>query len=144
MIPAGDPVALLLFEVADEDDADVTVDHEQVNNDMPGEALRTEITSDVHTIKDGMISKIEAGTTVEELLDGINEDGVQVLDADGNVVTDGPVGTGMKVQLVVNGVVLDSLTIVVTGDINGDGKIAGTDFIQIKAVLLNKGTITPH
>ena len=230
-IPAGESVAILYFEAVDAADADVTVEHEQINNDLPGECLHTQtnpavkenldeesctedgsydeviycadcgaeisrthvdipakkhsftnyvsngdatyeadgtktaqcdhgcgatdtvadegsklppakITSDVHTVDGGMISKIASGTTVEQLLAGVNEESVRIVNANGETVTEGLIGTGMKVQLLVNGEVMDELTVVVTGDINGDGKATGTDFIQLKAVLLGKTILT--
>ena len=53
-----------------------------------------------------------------------------------------PVSTGMTVKLEYDGRTIQSLTVVVTGDINGDGGITITDALQIKSYLLHKGTLS--
>ena len=226
-ILAGDPIAILYFETVDPADADITVEHKQINNDLPGECSHARlkdpvtenhqeatcmkdggydtvvycavcgnevsrthtkltdgthsftnyvsngdatysadgtktavcdhgcgakdtvidvgsklapatITSDVYTINGGMLSKVTAGTTVQQLLENINETGVQIVNGGTVVAGTNQVGTGMMAQLIVNGEVVDQVTIVVTGDINGDGNITITDMLAIKAHVLNK------
>ena len=41
-----------------------------------------------------------------------------------------------------SGSVVDELTVVVRGDISGDGSISITDMIKLKAVLLKKDSLT--
>lgn len=48
----------------------------------------------------------------------------------------------MVVQLISNGKVVDEVTVVVTGDTNGDGKITVTDMIAVKSHILKKSTLT--
>jgi len=100
------------------------------------------ITSDVYTVADGVIRKIPLGTTVAELIDGINEkEYIRVFDGDMEVSGDTKVGTGMVVKLMFGSTVKDSVTAVVTGDLNGDGKSTITDMLNIKSVLLKKLTL---
>lgn len=100
------------------------------------------ITSNVYTIKDGYISKIPVGLTAVEFLKGISGIGVRI-QKNGTTVTESTkIGTGMVIQLVSNGKVVDSLIIVVTGDTNGDGNISITDMIAVKAHILKKILLT--
>jgi len=101
------------------------------------------ITSPVYPVKDGTIRKIPEGTTVATLLAGINErDYCKVYQ--GNSVVSGStlVGTGMVVKLLDGSTVKDSVTVIVTGDTNGDGKITVTDMISVKAHILKKDSLT--
>ena len=100
------------------------------------------ITSSVYTIQNGWIRKIPAGTTVAAFLKGINESGVRMMKDGKTVDGSAKIGTGMVVQLVVNGKVMDSLTVVVTGDTNGDGKINIADMLAVKAHLLQKSLLS--
>jgi len=55
----------------------------------------------------------------------------------GNLVpSNALVGTGYTVQLIVDGVKYDSATIIIKGDLNGDGEINSTDYLRIKEYFL--------
>jgi hypothetical protein len=107
-----------------------------------GSKLVAEITSNVYTVNDGWISKISAGTTAADLLKSINGSSVRILKNGKAVTGSTKVGTGMVVQLMADGKVVDEVTIVVTGDTNGDGGISVTDMIAVKAHVLKKSTLT--
>ena len=49
--------------------------------------------------------------------------------------------TGMVIKLMDGSTVKDQVTVVVTGDVNGDGKLTITDMIAAKAHLLQKSTL---
>jgi len=101
------------------------------------------ITSGVYTVADGYIRKIAAGTTVETLVSGINESSyIAVYNGDTPVTGAATVSTGMTVRLEHEGNVIQSLTLVVTGDVNGDGTVSITDALQIKSHLLQKQTLS--
>ena len=101
------------------------------------------ITSSVYTVSDGYIRKIPAGTKAETLVAGINESGyVTVCNGDTAVNGATPVSTGMTVKLAYNGNTIQTLTVVVTGDVNGDAGISITDALQIKSFLLQKSTLS--
>ena len=42
------------------------------------------------------------------------------------------VGTGTTISLVIDGEVVDTLTAMVLGDVNGDGKVLSNDYLVIK------------
>lgn len=101
------------------------------------------ITSGVYTAADGYIRKIAAGTTVETLVSGINESSyIAVYNGETPVTGAAVVTTGMTVRLEHGGKVIQSLTLVVTGDVNGDGGVSITDALQIKSHLLQKQTLS--
>ena len=109
---------------------------------LEGNENPDKITSNVYEIAAGVMGKVSLQTHIDALLNGINErtfiriykNGVEVK---GDVL----VGTGMIVQLEVNGVVKDSVVVVVTGDINGDGKVTITDMLKVKASILKKESL---
>ena len=103
------------------------------------------ISSDIFVVEEGgIIRKITAGITVKELLEGINEkSNVTIFDEDGNVAADDAlVATGMVAKLIINGVEVDTVTVVVTGDVNGDGVISVTDMLAVKYHILEKTMLT--
>ena len=103
------------------------------------------ITSNTYSVVSGQtIGKIAAGTTVSQLLAGINRcEYVKVFDKSGKEVSAAAsVGTGMTVKLLDGDTVKDSVTVVVTGDTNGDGAISVTDMVAIKSDILNKDKLS--
>ena len=103
------------------------------------------ITSDEHLVDEGTyIRKVKAGLTVEQFWNNINENAyVTIFDKDGNVVdSNALVATGMVAKLIVNGEVVDSVTVIVTGDVNGDGKITITDMCAVQHHVLETNLIT--
>ncbi|MBQ7698714.1 MAG: leucine-rich repeat protein [Clostridia bacterium] len=81
----------------------------------------------------GAASLIDPGTTVKTLLEGLeNSDHISVI-KDGKKLSDeDTVGTGCEITITVDGKVYDKCVIVMTGDVNGDGKITITDYLKIK------------
>ncbi len=90
---------------------------------------------------DGYLRAIPAGTTAEKLLATLSPRDYIAVHKGGETVS-GVVGTGMTVDLTVDGKSVDSAVIVVTGDVNGDGQITLTDMVQIRAHLLGRSTLT--
>ena len=102
-------------------------------------AAMESITSDVFTVDDGIIRKISLGTTVDQLIAGINErEYIRVFKGDTEVTGTQVVCTGMTVKLMNGETELDAVTVMVTGDINGDGKANGADAMDIKSHILRK------
>ena len=109
-----------------------------VNSRVP-----SSITSNVYTVSGGWISKIPAETTVSTLVNGINEKQyIKVFKGNSEVSGNTVVGTGMVVKLMDGNTVKQSVTVVVTGDTNGDGGITITDMIAVKAHVLKKSTLS--
>lgn len=91
------------------------------------------------TESEGFLMGISEQTTVAVVLSQIENSSAVIYDNDGNALSDTDLcGTGCKVSVVQNGVVVDSLEIVVLGDTDGSGEIDTTDYLKIKAALLDK------
>ena len=107
---------------------------------VPDKLTSSSISLNQSTMK---VSKIKAGTTVSNLLTYIEQkEYAQVYSGTTFVSGDKLVGTGMRLCIVDNGKILKTYTIIVTGDINGDGKINITDMIAVKAHVLKKSILS--
>ena len=74
--------------------------------------------------------------TVSEVLAELENSHAVIMDKDGNVLSDYDIcSTGCKVVLAYDGEVIDSLDIVVLGDVDGSGIVDSTDYIKIKSML---------
>ncbi len=97
----------------------------------------TEITSSVYKIENGLISGISVGDTMDILLEGIEEaEFIRIMDNGIEIAIDDLLCTGMVIELFDDENVIASLTIVVSGDVSGDGGITISDMIAIKSQLL--------
>ncbi len=101
------------------------------------------ISSTTAVVSGKYISKIAVNTTVSALLSTLDSGGQYTVTKDGKPVElSANIGTGMAINLVRSGNVLDSVTVIVTGDTNGDGKITITDMLAAKAHVLQKASLT--
>ncbi len=101
------------------------------------------ITSSKYTVSSNTVSKIAAGTTVSTLLNGINEKQYCKVYSGNNAVSgDKTVGSGMTVKLMDGNTVKATYTIIVTGDVNGDGKITAVDYVNVKFAVLGKQSLS--
>lgn len=86
------------------------------------------ITSDTYRIENGMLLGVAPGTTADQLLAGINERGyVKLYGFAGEVTGNMPVGTDMMVVLMDGDNFIAAVSVVIKGDVNGDGTIDGMD-----------------
>ena len=98
-----------------------------------------EITSAKYTVSGEIIRKIPIGTTVKALLSNLGGGHYCVVYQGENPISaDKLVGTGMTVKLMYGQTVRAVYTVIVTGDVNGDGKITITDMLAMKAHILKK------
>lgn len=90
------------------------------------------------------VSGISAGFTADRFLEAFGEEGyISLVTAEGQAVEgDVLVGTGMKVVLSDGDVVSAEYTVMVTGDVSGDGKINISDMVAIQAHILGKETLS--
>lgn len=89
------------------------------------------------------LSKIPLQTSISTLLNGLTgKTYIKVYKGNTEVTGSALVGTGMQVRLTSGGTTIQTLTAVVTGDVNGDGRVTLTDYMQLKSHLLNKSTLT--
>ena len=90
-----------------------------------------------YRLADGYLRCIPIGTTAGEILDTLSPRDYITINQDGQPVT-GAVATGMAVDFTVDGALIQQVAIVVTGDVNGDGRVTLTDMVQIRAHLLGR------
>ncbi len=85
------------------------------------------------TISNGYLYGVKEGMTVAQIRSQItNESGISI----------SSVGTGKTITLTVNGKVTDTLTMIMLGDVDGDGAIISTDYVIVRSVLANLSTLS--
>ena len=103
------------------------------NKDDNNPSTELKIISEYYKIQDGYITKVTYNTKISEFKKNITTNATQVdfIDANGNVITNTEelVKTGMKVKF--NNTT--EYTIIVRGDLNGDGNISLVDFSKLIA-----------
>ena len=102
--------------------------------------LPDEITSDSYTIEKEFISRIEPNTTVSDFKTNVKTQPKEIVikDKEGNILgDDGIVATGMTLE-----VVKLKFTLIITGDIDGNGKLGATDLAKIKLHLIESEELT--
>ena len=104
-------------------------------------AALPEMDSGSFMIRDGFLRAIPLGTSINDLLADLVPEEYITIHAGTSTATD-VVGTGMTVEYKIGDEVKQTLTIVVTGDVNGDGKITITDLVQINSHLLKKNELS--
>ncbi len=101
-----------------------------------------QITSTVYKIENGFLSGVSVGTTMDVLLEEIPEaEFVRITDNGLEISIDDLLCTGMVIELMDGDIVKQSLTIIVAGDVNGDGSITISDMISVKGHLLGNKTL---
>ncbi len=92
---------------------------------------------------DAYLMNVASSQTVEGLIGNFENTSVAVYDSNGKELSaSAKIGTGCEVALVVDGEKIDALTVIVKGDVTGDGVVDGTDYLRIKAVFLETYTAT--
>lgn len=85
----------------------------------------------------GTLTNVSANVTLDEFLGGFYaSDYIKVYRGDKEIAASDKIGTSMTVKLTDGKTVAQSLTVIVTGDANGDGTINITDMIQVKSHML--------
>lgn len=96
-------------------------------------------------VENDIISKVEPETTVKDLCDKISTTyALEVKRANGDVLGENDiVGTGTTINFKdTNGNVICTYTIVIYGDINGDGYILANDYVLIKKHIMDDGGLS--
>ena len=93
-----------------------------------------------YRLVDGYLRNIPVGTKAEDILATLVPKEYITINSGGKAVS-GPVATGMTVDFAPGGKVTQTAVIVVTGDVNGDGKVTLTDMVQIRSHLLGRTTL---
>ncbi len=109
---------------------------------IPEEPVEEKITSDVYVIndEDKDISRITPGTTVAKFKENVETEQEMVfIDKEGNTLGENDIlATGMTIKV---GETLE-YTLVVTGDLDGDGEISVNDLAQVKLHLIDYEKLT--
>lgn len=123
-------------------DTQVEIKDFLINDAASGERVETNdvikkvsvktISSDVYKFEGDKITGIEPNTKVEDFKSNILGTSIQVFDQSGTELTNGKVvGTGMTMK---SGT--ETYTLIIKGDLNGDGLITSTDLSKIKMHLI--------
>lgn len=90
--------------------------------------------------ENGNISGIKPSTTVEKIKNNLTKTGgkITITDKDGKVKENGNIGTGDKINITSG--TTESLTVLIYGDIDGNGEIDVLDLVALKQHLL--GTVS--
>ena len=90
-----------------------------------------------------MLQNVAAGQTASGLMSNFSNSSVEVWDANGNkVANNAKVGTGYTVNLIINGERYDSVTVIIKGDVTGDGIVDTTDYMRVKAQFMGTYNLT--
>lgn len=90
--------------------------------------------------EEGYLRRVTLGTTAQEITEQFANTGLKVFDASGvELLANDKVGTGTQVRLY-NGGLADFKTVVITGDMSGDGLINNRDVATLNRYLVNKVT----
>ncbi len=95
----------------------------------------------------GLLTGVEKNTTIKALLSGLkNSQYIRVFAADGTEITDfgGYIGTGMQIRLMDGPVIKDKATVILYGDVTGDGKADAKDSTAILKHLAGTNPLTGH
>lgn len=98
------------------------------------------MTTDRYKISDSYLRAVPLGTKTSTLQSHMLPSEYVTIHK-GSATASGQVGTGMTVEFAPADKVTQKLTVVVTGDINGDGNCTLTDMVQLRAHLLKKNTL---
>ena len=90
-------------------------------------------------LEDDLLVNVRVGTKVSALLRQLENENLTVQDQSGNPLSNTAVlSTGVTMNLYRDGKLLDRVTVVVTGDVNGDGVVDTTDYMRVKALFLGR------
>lgn len=114
----------------------VTVLSDKLESDVYSvtDKVRPKEDSEEEDVTDRIIIGAEDGTYISEFKDNMlnPNEYIKIYDKDGNEVEDSEiVRTGLTIKLEYNGIVLDEASMVVRGDVDGDGFVNVSDYISV-------------
>ncbi len=104
------------------------------------------VSSDSSYLKEGVyIKNVKPDTTTNSFLNEFASSSLSVYDKNG-IEMDGKayVGTGSVLKLYKGSTLRDFMTLIVSGDANGDGEVNSTDFIMVKSAFLEIYTLESY
>lgn len=124
--------------VASDGENDISTNHAELSVEI--QPIPTELTSDVYTVEEGLVSRIPAGTTVAIFKTNVKTNQALVIkDKAGNVLgEDAVLATGMTLEVGKT----KQYTLIVTADIDENGEVTVTDLAKLKLHLIEKELLT--
>ena len=102
------------------------------------------VTESGYTIHDNNVSGFKLGTDISKIVSNIektnNSISVKVFDSNNKEITKGLVSTGQRIEVTTDKT--SSYTVIVNGDVNGDGEIGIGDYAKIKSQIQGKLKMT--
>jgi hypothetical protein len=103
----------------------------------------TLITSSDYAMDGKLVLDVKSETEAQQLLTQFENEGLKVMDKNGKLISGSDVvGTGATVNLYKGDEIVDTVTIVVLGDVDGNGVIDTTDCVRVKAAFLGVYTLS--
>jgi|GEM_PF-2963332 len=82
-------------------------------------------------------------TTALDIINSFENTGVYLYDSEGNMIFDNEVvGTSVEIRLMKNGEAIDSLRVLIRGDVDGSGSVNTTDYLRIKQIFIENVEIS--
>lgn len=102
------------------------------------QVMNLKLKSTVHNLENDFVKTIKPNKTVLDIKNEFtNDNSMLVIYRDGQALTDADtVGTGDVIKLVYQDVSYDQRTLIILGDINGDGKVSVPDVLLIRSAIL--------
>jgi hypothetical protein len=92
---------------------------------------------------DSYLKNVAQESTAASIISQFDNVNVVIYDANGNQVSANAIcGTGCTVNLISGDKIVDSLEIIVLGDVDGNGVVDSTDYMRVKSMFLGSYTLT--
>lgn len=102
----------------------------------------TLVSGSAYEREDNLVKNVKPSTTVQSLLSHFENESLEVLDMSGNKITGtAVVGTGTTINLYAGSELVDSVTVVILGDLDGNGIVDTTDYARARATVYGKYTL---
>lgn len=99
--------------------------------------------SSAYSRADTYVHDIGSATSVAVFVSNFENTSLTVYDSEGNpLISTAIIGTGARVAVIAGGKETDSATVVIKGDINGDGSITSADYVLIAKHIKSTASLT--
>ncbi len=134
-IDKGGNTTQLVLDLVEVKDAVVEPEPEPETPSVEDKIVLASSTS--YAVNGTLLTNVMSETSVQALLTQFENEALKVLDKDGNTITgSAAVGTGATINLYNGSAIVDSVTVVVLGDVDGSGSVATTDYMRIKSAFI--------
>ncbi len=114
------------------------------SSDVPVPEEKFEIINPNYSVVNDILSGVTPDTTALDFLAGFNGD-VSVVDVNGNELdSSSRVGTGCVLRAKIDGVMTNIATVVIKGDVNGDGAVNVFDALSVKRAFLGTNNLSGY